>query len=683
MKVAGESMARVLERHYAAATVDPSFEEVLRTHAPDDEEDLACLIEFDGRLRADLGLPVTLERYLGAVPDLGAREVALDAAIDVTLRALCGRGRPDPGAVRSLAEAYPGLAGAIEEAAVLARTVTSTASLRERRDDGERLVLPSDFGPALAGGQARFELRGFLGKGASGDVYLANDRQLSEPGHPALVAVKIIRGGRTPQVRERLAEEASKARRVVHPNVARVLDRGVAASGEDYIVYEYIEGGDLERWLLVHPGASPRERALLMARVARAVHAAHLAGLVHCDLKPANILMTESGEPKVADFGIAVRHGEGLAGLRHLGRGPIGNMAFISPEQFRREEGAMSIPSDVYALGGLVYFALAGALPNGADPDEIGRRHRAGGAGCRSPIPGARGADAGDIDRVCARAMDPRPDHRHASASALADDLEAWARSEPIGWMHPGAARRARLWARRKPVVASLCLALAASVAAGGAAAAYWRGIAAERAAEAALKSARLSSAQREFERRTERWNGLGMHEINRDLLPMIAAIEAIGGDSVSGLGEGHPVIREERIAAVRAMLADAAGAGRADQVIPLVWNGALGIMLLDTGRAAEAERVLADCLPRFERVLGIDPLVHEVRLMHAAAVVHARAGDAGALAAARRVLTSASEFLRHNSVAEVVEEQIAGACAQVGVRCERPVRRSLFKPRG
>src|SRR5207249_786933 len=99
--------------------------------------------------------------------------------------------------------------------------------------------------------------------------------------------------------------EATKARRVDHPNVARVLDRGVSEDDEDYLVYQYVPGGDLGQWLQKRgkwPGA--REAARLTALIARGVHAAHAAGIVHCDLKPGNVLMSAEGEPLVADFGI-------------------------------------------------------------------------------------------------------------------------------------------------------------------------------------------------------------------------------------------------------------------------------------------------------------------------------------------------------------------------------------------
>src|SRR5690606_28482277 len=112
-------------------------------------------------------------------------------------------------------------------------------------------------------------------------------------------------------------------------------DRGVTEQNEDYIVYEYVDGGDLSDALERQP--IPIDEAVrLVRKIAMGVHAAHAAGVIHCDLKPGNIMLTSAGEPKVADFGIAVRLGESQdfgydLPNRRSNRGPIGNVAFISP----------------------------------------------------------------------------------------------------------------------------------------------------------------------------------------------------------------------------------------------------------------------------------------------------------------------------------------------------------------
>ncbi len=123
-------------------------------------------------------------------------------------------------------------------------------------------ALPCDFGPATKDGRPRYELRELLGEGALGQVYLAVDRHLSEQDHPAFVSIKLLRGQeRSVLERQQLVDEATKARRINHPNVARVLDRGVSARDEDFLLYEYVEGGDLARWARRRGGAVPIEEA--------------------------------------------------------------------------------------------------------------------------------------------------------------------------------------------------------------------------------------------------------------------------------------------------------------------------------------------------------------------------------------------------------------------------------------
>src|SRR5262249_8770250 len=155
-------------------------------------------------------------------------------------------------------------------------------------------------------GRSRYQLTKLLGSGSAGEVYQAIDRQLSERDRPAYVAIKLLTNrGRAEGDRQLLVEEAAKARRVLHDNVVRVLDRGVSEQDEDYIIYEHVEGGDLDAWFERNGfRATPAEAARMAAKIARGVQAAHSSGVVHCDLKPSNVLVTDAGEPKVCDFGI-------------------------------------------------------------------------------------------------------------------------------------------------------------------------------------------------------------------------------------------------------------------------------------------------------------------------------------------------------------------------------------------
>ncbi|MBX3357382.1 MAG: serine/threonine protein kinase [Phycisphaeraceae bacterium] len=418
-----------------------------------DSDPLAEVIELDGQLRFDAGLAVDLERYLEAVPRLADRDVPLDAAIEYSLRALTARTGSMARAVEALTAKHPALASAIRDAAVLGESVVLASDLAELDGTGEVPEFPRGFGPRLPTGRPRYVLRERLGQGSHGAVYLAVDRQLSQQARPALVAIKVMTQENDAGARKRLIEEAAKARRIEHPNVVRILDRGRSPRGEDYVVFEYVPGGDLDTWFRNHVGALPaRETAGLASKIARGVQAAHSAGLVHCDLKPGNILLGADGSPKVADFGVAAPHEEGKGAEGMEGR-RVGNLAFIAPEQYRAEPGAITPAADIYALGGMLYYLLTETLPNGRTAEQIAQTHASiGGRQVPPRLERRRGIDR-DLEAIVHRAMAVRPQARYASAEAFAGDLESWLAHRPIEWTRPGVLRTARLYARRQPTV--------------------------------------------------------------------------------------------------------------------------------------------------------------------------------------------------------------------------------------
>lgn len=639
----GGSLRGTFEQLYE--TGDPDFGALLaQADEPADDETLAELIEMDGRARLAKGLPVSLQRYLDCVPDLDRRPVALDSAIDVTLRSLSGTSRLTPGVVESLARQHPSLAGPIREAGVLSEAVWSTTGLRARFMPRSRRQTPCEFGPRIASGEARYELRRLLGAGAGGEVYLAVDRQLSEEGHPAFVAIKLLHAANSdPWARRRLIDEATKARRVTHPHVARVLDRGVSDDDEDFIVYELVSGGDLAAWHAMHPLAqSLRARVGLASRIARGVQAAHSAGLVHCDLKPGNILVSAADEPKVTDFGIAVRAGQAPADTPDYDADrPVGNLAFIAPEQFRAEEGCLSIPSDIYALGGLLYYLVTGELPNGSTVEQVRRHHDLSRGRRAAPSPRALNprVDAG-LDAICRRAMAIRPEDRYSSAGALADDLDAWLRREPISWTRPGLAARARLWTARRPGTAAVVALAVLGAAAGGVVAARGWSLAEQRRREAAIETAKVDAVRSRVQLM---YSGALQGKANRldhDLLPLIMAMEWMGGEVVLGNPFERPQLWADRINLVRRLIAAEEAAGRGGQLEPLFWKAVLGFWLTNDGDYAEAEPVLDDAIAGWRARLSPDDrwLAQLALLRDAAAVkrLAARAA-AGGLAEAER----------------------------------------------
>ncbi len=439
---------------------------------PDADPDrLAALIESDGRARLAGGQAVRLRDYLDAEPVILRTPVALDAAIDVALRALSGgSGCPTADAVESLVSQHPELEHAIRDAAMLGFIFATSPGHAEPGKPNPHRDFPRDFGPALPGGRSQYELRAILGSGSFGDVYLAVDRSLSDRDHEALVAIKVTTTATWDSLAQRhLAEEARKARRIQHPCVVNVLGLGVTDNHDSYVVYEYIRGGDLSTAAqLAELRANPRRAARFVAQLARGVQAVHTAGLVHCDLKPANIIIAADGHPKIADFGIARRLGAEQPTDTIAADSPLGSLAFMAPEQYRMEEGALGPPADIYALGGLLVWILTDQLPNGATYDAIAQR-----LGDTNPAPAAVHPALADADRdlaaIITRALAPRPADRYPAAASLADDLDAWADRLPIRWTRPSPLRIAKLWVRRRPLRTAAIAALVCLVGLAGA----------------------------------------------------------------------------------------------------------------------------------------------------------------------------------------------------------------------
>lgn len=302
-------------------------------------------------------------------------------------------------------------------------------------------MLPEEFGPG-----GRYRLEELIGIGRDSHVYLAVDHHLSTPSRPAHVAIKIRASGASTRA------EALVGRSVVHDNVVRVIDHGVLEDGTSYVVQEWVDGGDLTEIPLP---MRPAEAVRLVLAIARGVQALHSAGNIHGDLKPSNVLRTRDGTPKITDFDLASAAdlGEHSAG---------GNLALMAPERLAVEPSPPTPLSDIYALGGMLYYFLTGTPPHGERAEEILARHRAG-----------EGVSTGglepDLARICGRALARDPAERHRSAEALAADLELWLARRPIPWTRPSPLRRARLLVRRRPIPLVIGgLAVAAAIATAG-----------------------------------------------------------------------------------------------------------------------------------------------------------------------------------------------------------------------
>ena len=213
----------------------------------------------------------------------------------------------------------------------------------------------------------RYELEELVGGGGMADVYKAKDRLLDRP-----VAVKILHAEfqRDQEFIEKFHREAQAAARLSHPNIVNIYDVGVSED-EHYIVMEYVPGTTLKELIQKEGRLAPADALAITREIAEALAHAHQSGLVHCDIKPHNILMADDMHAKVADFGIARAVTEST--MTYSGN-VIGSVHYFSPEQAK---GTVITPkSDVYSLGVVLYEMLTGELPfTGDNPVAIAMKH--------------------------------------------------------------------------------------------------------------------------------------------------------------------------------------------------------------------------------------------------------------------------------------------------------------------
>jgi serine/threonine-protein kinase len=333
-------------------------------------------------------------------------------------------------------------------------------------------------GPAGARVGERFgayRLIELLGAGGMGEVYLAErvDGRFEQR-----VALKLVkRGMDSAQILRRFARERQILARLEHPGIARLLDGGEGDDGRPYFVMERVEGEPITEYCAAH-GAPLEERLRLLADCCDAVDAAHRSLVVHRDLKPSNILVTAGGRVKLLDFGIARLLGDedGETQLTRHGAHVL-TPAYAAPEQILG--GGVSMATDVFALGVVMYELLTGALPHdrrAATPYDLVSRVERESAQKPSTLvrkTGVAGGGAsaerkarrlrGDLDTIALKALAPDPARRYPSAAAFAADLRAYLDGRPVSARPDTPAYRLRKFVgrHRAGVAASIAVALA------------------------------------------------------------------------------------------------------------------------------------------------------------------------------------------------------------------------------
>ena len=366
-------------------------------------EEALVLICGEVHLRRELGQAPSLEEYQRRFPDLAA-QLALEFELDGVL--------PD---------------------------ASSLADARVAGQPSWNLELPG------------FEIVRELGRGGSSVVYLA--RQLSVDRWVAIKATSLL--SIDPRQLGRQRQEATILSRLQHANVVQIYDL-LEHCGVRCAIIEYVDGSTLEQFTGGKPLA-PLAAARLVRVLAEAVHFVHEAGVLHRDIKPSNVLMTATGQPKIADFGLAKLAVGGEPTLTESGQ-VLGTPSFMPPEQAVGTRDAVGRESDVYALGAVLYTMLAGRPPfqAAATLDTLKQVLE------QDPI-SPRRLDASlprDLETIVMKCLEKNPTRRYRTAQALADDLRRFELGAPVVARPIAPWGRAWRWARRNRVVAALSTAL-------------------------------------------------------------------------------------------------------------------------------------------------------------------------------------------------------------------------------
>jgi eukaryotic-like serine/threonine-protein kinase len=269
----------------------------------------------------------------------------------------------------------------------------------------------------------RYRLERELGRGGMAVVYRGVDEELGRT-----VAVKLLSDhlADDKEIRTRFLREARIAAALNHPNVVDVYDLG-ERDGLPFIVMELVEGETLAGLLAREGRLEPRRAVELALQACAGLEHAHRAGMVHRDVKPGNLLLRRDGTVKIADFGIA-RLADSATRLTQVGT-ILGTAAYLAPEQ--ADGGKVSAATDVYGLGAVLYEALSGRPPYGADslPELLARQRR----GDLEPLEGA----PQELEAAVFRALALDPADRPPSAGAFARQLAGSAAELPTRRLEP------------------------------------------------------------------------------------------------------------------------------------------------------------------------------------------------------------------------------------------------------
>lgn len=476
-----------------------------------------------------------------------------------------------------------------------------------------------------------------LHRGGQGVVYKAIQESTGKQ-----VAIKVILGGRFagPQQISRFEREVRILAQLKHPQVVTIHDSGVA-DGTVYYVMDYIDGSRLDDYFRQ---AQPSIAAglQLMAEICDAVHAAHLHGVIHRDLKPGNILVDRQGRPHVLDFGLAKLvedSDDGLPAMTQTGQF-VGSLPWASPEQVSGKSGQVDLRTDVYSLGVIFYECLTDTFPYLVSGSISDVSQRIAHEDPINPRALNRRIDA-DLATLMLKPLEKDPERRYQSAGALAEDIRRYLAGDPID-----ARRSSLVYLVRKRIVrhkwlaglATLCL---LSILVGLIVSLSLWGVATRRAALAAANASRAEAVQNfladtlasanistggkaDVSLRSvidESVRNLDEHPLS-DAPDIESNLRLIIGRIYGSLGLNAEADRQLQLARKLAIQATGSEGPSSFEV-----SAELVGLLRQWGRMDDAQRLLADCLPKVRSQLGEEHVLY-VQLLNAQAVLHRDRGE-------------------------------------------------------
>ena len=309
-----------------------------------------------------------------------------------------------------------------------------------------------------------YRLLDTLGEGGMGTVYRAEQETPRR-----LVALKVIRSGAMSQEHlRRFERETEVLGRLKHPGIAQIYDAGTAdtSSGpQPYFAMEHVEEGERVTAYADTAKLTTDERLALMARICDAVQHAHQRGVIHRDLKPGNVLVDTTGQPKILDFGIAKVTDADVGATMQTDLGEIvGTLAYMSPEQITGDPLDIDTRSDVYALGLILYELLAGRLPYHVSRGNLAEAARTIREVTPTPLRAVDRSLDSDVEWIVTKALEKDKADRYQSASELAADLRRYLEHQPVLVGPPSVTYRLRKFVRRHRVGVSAAALIVAAL---------------------------------------------------------------------------------------------------------------------------------------------------------------------------------------------------------------------------